>query len=212
VGAPITVITASIPGREALLGLTLASVYNQTVEVDAHLVMAQSCTEGLIPPVHVAMQQNALLPAVRSTFCMRLADDDQLLPHHIETYLPHLADADVIYSWDANGDRPRVDCNGWDTGRLCAELDRRNWIDGSAVAIRTVILKQVGGWPTDWVGGSHTDGSGRFVASNCVAEDWGCFIALAHAGARFRCIPEPTWLYGNGDWVRSSDGCPPPMR
>lgn len=215
--APVTVVTATIPGREALLGLTLASVYAQTVEVEAHLIMAQSCTEGLVPPQHVALQQNALLASVRSAFTMRLADDDQLLPHHIETYLPHFDDADVIYSYDANNSRPRIDCTGWDQAHLVAKFAERNWIDGSAVAIRTDLLRSVGGWPTDWSGGSHTDGSGRFISTGLPAEDWSCFYSLALAGARFVCIPEPTWLYGTGDdgnggtWDRSSDGCPPPL-
>jgi cellulose synthase/poly-beta-1,6-N-acetylglucosamine synthase-like glycosyltransferase len=202
--APITVVTASIPGREQLLGTTLASVYAQTVEVEAHLVMAQSCTEHLVPPHHVAIQQNWLLPAVRSEFTMRLADDDQLLPHHIETMLPHLDDYDVVYSYDANGDRPRLDCTNWPQDQLVDTFRRQNWIDGSASAIRTSLLREVGGWPEDYVGGNHMTGEGGFVATGLPAEDWACYLNLAIAGARFLCIPEPTWRYGNGNWVRSS--------
>jgi hypothetical protein len=217
VRAPVTVVTATIPGRETLLGLTLASVYVQTVEVECHLVMAQSITEGLVPPVHCAAQQNALLASVTSAFTMRLADDDRLLPHHIETILPHLDVADVVYTYDANNNRPRIDCTEWDQSKLIARFAERNWIDGSAVAIRTDLLQAVGGWPTDWSGGNHTDGTGRFLGTGVPAEDWACFYNLAVAGARFVCIPEPTWLYGTGDdgdggtWERSSDGCPPPL-
>src|ERR1017187_9815448 len=152
--APITVVTATIPGREALLGLNLASVYEQTREVEGHLVIAQSCSEGLRPQVHVARQQNLLLDSVWTEFTMRLADDDRLLPHHVETVLPYLDEADVVYSWDANNDRPRVDCSEWGQDRLVAQFEKENWIDGSAVCIRTDMLRLVGGWPTGWVEGN----------------------------------------------------------
>jgi hypothetical protein len=210
--APVTVVTATIPGREELLGECLKSVYAQTVEVEEHLVMAQSCTEGLVPPQHVAIQQNVLLDKVKSTFCMRLADDDRLLPHHVGTLLPYLSEHDVIYSYDANGTLPRIDCTDWPQDQIVEHLSRYNWIDGSAVAIRTDMLREVGGWPTDWVGGNHMRGDGYFQTTGKPAEDWAAFYLLAQAGARFCCVPEDTWIYGTGldaegrTWVRSSNG------
>jgi len=207
VRAPITVVTATIPGREELLGKTLASVYAQTVEVEAHLVMAQSCTEGLVPPVHVALQQNHLLDSVKSAFTMRLADDDQLLPHHVEAFLPHLERADVIYSFDQGSNRPHVSLNGMSKAQLIEFFSKTNCIDASATAIRTKLLKRVGGWPTHWEGGGHLPGQGGHFKNTWInAEDWLCWLNLARAGARFLCIPEETWLYGVGDWARSSTG------
>ena len=106
--APVTVVTATIPGREVLLMECLESVYRQSVEVEAHLVLAQSCTEGLPSPVHCAKMQNALLASVTTEWTMRLADDDLLLPEHIATLMPYFDEAaDVIYSWDASGNRPK---------------------------------------------------------------------------------------------------------
>ena len=193
--APVTVVTATIPGREELLGECIASVYAQTREVEEHLVMAQSCTEGLWPPHHVAIQQNALLDAVKSTFTLRLADDDKLLAHHIATLEPFFDSYDVIYSYDVNGNLPQLDCTDWTQQAVIDKLTHYNWIDGSAVALRTEALKAVGGWPTDWDGGHHRHG-GKFIETQCPAEDWGCFLNLAKAGARFRCIPVGTWSYG----------------
>ena len=107
--ADLTVITATIPGRGASLAKTIASVYEQDPEVVAHLVMAQSCSEGYAQPLHASLMQNHLLPAVKTAFVMRLADDDRLLPHFTRTIMrPVILDGyDVIYSWDANGVAPR---------------------------------------------------------------------------------------------------------
>jgi hypothetical protein len=192
-----------------MLGRCVASVYRQTLEPEAHLVLAQSCAEGLPPPVHCAYMQNALLPSVTTTWTMRLADDDRLLPNHLAFYMEVLvADAtDVLYSWDATGNRPRVDCTDWRQSALVEELARRNWIDGSAVAIRTALLLGIGGWPTEHIG--HPPFAGHFVpapTSAITCEDWAAFYLLAKAGARFRCLPAVTWEYGSGPWPRISTG------
>ena len=76
--ASVTVVTGTIPGREVLLGECIASVFAQSREVEGHVIYAQSCTEGLWPPHHCALQQNVALAAVETEFCMRLADDDKL--------------------------------------------------------------------------------------------------------------------------------------
>ena len=197
-------MTASIPGRETLLAETLKSVYNQTLEVECHLVMAQSITEKVQPTLHVSQQQNVLLRAVETEWTMRLADDDQLLPHHVETLMTHSEGADVIYSFDANHNRPHFNSNHYDQKMLADALSTHNWIDGSAVMIRTEFLKLVGGWPTLWVGDEVDYRLGHFegMAANC--DDWGCFYTLALAGAKFRCVPEETWCYNVGDWERIS--------
>ena len=203
--APITVITASIPGREELLGATLASVYNQQIPVEAHLVMAKTITSGMPGPQHCAIQQGYLLPAVRSEFTMRLADDDQLLPHYVATMLPYLDQADVLYAWDANGSRPRVNCNDWGHDRVTATLETSNWIDGSAVLMRTEILRSFGGWPTEWEGAGLFQG-GHFKGYQSGYDDQTVFYCMAKAGARFLCVPEETWAYGTGPWSRLSTG------
>ncbi|MGA3220554.1 MAG: hypothetical protein ABSE77_15970 [Acidimicrobiales bacterium] len=203
--APVTVVTATIPGREVLLTECVQSVYTQTVEVEAHLVLAQSCTEGLPGPVHCAKMQNALLWAVATEWTMRLADDDLLLPHHIATLLPYFGErADVIYSWDASENRPRWNANVLSQAQLVAALRQTSWIDGSAVAIRSSWLKEVGGWPTSYEGTPPFAGhfSGFPPAVTC--EDHACFLRLAQTGARFLCVPEETWVYRAGRWPRIS--------
>jgi hypothetical protein len=203
--APITVITATIPGREERLSQTVKSVYAQTIEVESQLIMAQSCSEGFPGPAHCAMQQNALLAAVTTTWVMRLADDDLLLRHHISTLLPFLTDEfDVVYSWDATGNRPREDCTNWSREELIAQFAVRNWIDASAVAFRMNLLRRVGGWPTNYEGTPPFQG--HFLGIEATCEDHGGFYLLARAGARFRCVPEETWQYQAGAWDRISNG------
>lgn len=195
--APITVITATIPGREELLGRCLASVYNQNVPVVMQLVCAQPPIESMPAPVHCALMQNSLLPAVTSEWVMRLADDDRLLPFHTQTVLPYLDDADVVYTFDAGGSRPRFDCTAWPQRQLVESLEEANFFDASAACIRTEALAYVGGWPTEWV-------DGHFAGTKAYYEDWALWLTLARAGARFVCVPVPTWVYDDGPHPRIS--------
>lgn len=207
----MTVVTASIPGREELLAKCVRSVYAQTKPVECHLVMAQPPQPGIVSVAHCARQQNLLLQAVETEWTMRLADDDRLLPGHVEALLPWLSSepfgdepwADVIYSYDANMNRPRADCSDLSQEELVEQLGQRNWIDGSAVAIRTSSLREVGGWPTEYEG-RHP--GGHFKGLPMGYEDWACFYLLAQSGARFRCVPQFTWLYGTGAWAHISGG------
>ncbi len=201
----ITVVTATIPGREELLGKCIASVYAQTRRLEAHLVMAQHTNPEMAGPQHCAVQQQWLLPAVTTDFTMRLADDDRLLPNYGEAVAPYLDKADVIYSWDASGSRPRMDCSDWPQDRVTSSLETSNWIDGSAVLMRTSILKSFGGWPTEWEGGSIFQG-GHFKGFRSGYDDQTIFYLMAKAGARFLCVPQETWWYGEGPWPRLSTG------
>ena len=200
--APITVITPTIPGRSVLLTECVDSVYAQTTEVEAHLVLAQSCTEGLPSPVHCAQMQNTLLNVVNTEWTMRLADDDLLLAHHVETLLPYLDQADVVYSWDESGNRPRWNANVLSQQALVAALRETSWIDGSAVAIRTSWLRKIGGWPTEYEGTPPFHGHFKGMKATC--EDWAAFYLLARSGARFLCVPEESWIYRAGGWPRIS--------
>jgi hypothetical protein len=201
--APVTVITATIPSRRAKLARCLDSVDAQTEPVTTHLVCAEPPVPGMPATVHCALMQNSLLPAVRTEWTMRLADDDRLLPHHVATVLPWLHNRlfapDVVYTWDAGGDRPRIDCTGWDRDDLVEALEEANFFDASGACVRTEALLEVGGWPTEWE-------DGHFVGTRAIFEDWACWLALARAGRRFVCVPEPTWIYDAGDHPRISTG------
>jgi hypothetical protein len=199
--APITVVTATIPGRQKLLDRCLTSVYDQLEPVAKHLVCAM--LPGSPATVECARAQNDLLPAVGTPWVMRLADDDQLLPHHTRTVLPYLHNnlfaPDVVYTYEASGNRPRFDCTGWPQDTLIEALEEANFFDASGAVIRTDKLLSVGGWPTEWE-------DGHFAGTKAYYEDWACWLALARAGARFVCVPEPTWVYDDGPHPRISTG------
>ena len=104
-----------------------------------------------------------------------------------------------------------VDCNAWTEQQIFDKLCTTNFIEGSAVVMRTDLVQRLR-WPTNWGCGSYPvrnrDGSRpdylvnsaeHFVDSRANADDWGIFLALARAGARFRCVQEETWLYDMGE-------------
>lgn len=191
--APITVLTVSIPGREALLAENLASVNAQTVPVTAQLVCSHPVGDEE-PMVQYAHAKNSLLPAVQTPWIAVLNDDDSWLPHHVETVLPRLDHADVLYSWDVDGHKPRENCNDWTDEALRETFARTNFIDGNCL-IRRSLLEQAGGFPTDWEGPGPWEG-GHYAGSIARWEDWRLFQRLVDLGARFRCVPVATWTYG----------------
>lgn len=206
--APITVITASIPGRKALLDRCIDSVYAQSWPVECHMIMCQPPQKGMVSTEHCARQQNLLLKAVETPWVIRLADDDMLLPNHVATVMPVLEcdDApDVLYTYDAGMTRPRVDCTELTQEELIKAFEHQNWIDGSAVVTRTDMLRKVGGWPTEYEG-LHPHKGGHFKGLPMGYEDWAAFYLMAKEGATFMCLREFTWLYGAGTWDRISSG------
>src|SRR6202035_5767958 len=101
---------------------------------------------GAHPMVGYSAAKNDLLKAVGTEWVAVLNDDDVWLPHHIETLLAELESADVLYSWDAGGSRPRENCNAWTERKLIARLEQGNFLDGNCL-IRTEALRKVGGFP-----------------------------------------------------------------
>lgn len=192
--APITVLTVTIPGREDLLAANIASVNAQTVPVERQLICAHADWPGIEPQVQYASAKNALLPAVRTPWVAVLNDDDSWLPHHVETVEDHLKDADVLYTWDASGSKPRVDCSDWPHEMVADTFAATNFLDGNCL-IRLSLLEQVGGFPTDWEGAGPWEG-GHYRGTNARWEDWALWQRLVVLGARFRCVPVETWIYG----------------
>ncbi len=194
----LTVLTPSIPGREAMLAENVASVNAQTVPVAAHLVRCQRPSGAAA--AHLGSQFNALLRAVDTEWVAVLADDDLWLPHFVATVEPYADAADVLYAWDTDAMQPRLDCTDWSQERLVSHLNLANFIAANAV-IRASVLRDVGGWPTEWTGGSWRDG-GHFIGSPAFAEDWELWRRLAAVGARFRCVPVVAWRGRTGQWPR----------
>ena len=193
----LTVLTPTIPGRESLLAECIASVFAQNLPVEAHYVAARR-RDGSVVQVHTAKQRNSVLTAATTEWVCALDDDDLWLPHHIETIVPALDGADVVYTLDVDAHLPYEDCTDWSQQQLINRLEPGNFIAAGA-AIRREVLLSVGGWPTDWQ-------NGHYVGSPCFFEDWELWRTLARVGAKFRCVPVKTWQYRPGDWPRMSTG------
>lgn len=194
--APITVLTVTIPGREQLLAEQVASIYAQTVPVARQLICAHLPTTTEQPMVQYSRAKNDMLLSVQTPWVAVLNDDDTWLPNHVETVLPHLSGADVLYTWEATGAKPRVDYTDWSREELVAHFDETNELDGNCL-IRLSLLEQVGGFPTDWEGPGPHDG-GHYAHTNARWEDWALWQRLVRADATFRCVPVETWCYGKG--------------
>ena len=192
--ADLTVIIPTLPGREHLLAEALASVWAQTVRPECVIVRAQEAP-GRLGPVHIALQRNAILAAVTTTWVATLDDDDLWRPNHVEVAAARFDGADLVYSWpDPPHAITRLDCTGWRPLELRARLRHSNFIP-SAAFMRADKVRQVGGWST-----GPYDGE-RFTDTGATWEDHDLWIRLADAGAWFVCTGEVTWDYRlDGPW------------
>jgi hypothetical protein len=154
----VTVITATIPGREELLERARKSVGEQTVQPHAHLMKLDVDRDG------GAVTKNRLSDFVDTEWFMVLDDDDTLLPNHIETLLRHSDNADVVYSYAEGNDR-------YNRPYSMEELMRDSIVSHTAI-IRTSFFRKLGGFPVesgyDWLlWKAAAAGGARFV---CVPE------------------------------------------
>lgn len=168
----ISVITAALPSRLALLHSCISSVTNQTYEPVEHLVGVDHQRAG------TGSVKSRLVLAAQGDWIATLDDDDVLLPNHLATLASYATDADIVYSYCRVEGR-----DGWNPNRpFDAEALRvGNFIPATAL-IRRSLLVQVGGWrdsadcPHGW-------------------EDWDLWLRCLDAGARFVCAPSVTWVY-----------------
>ena len=75
----MTVVTPTIPPRGELLARAIGSVMAQTVRPAAHLIMADISRAG------AAVMLDDCISHAQTEWVATLADDDELLPHHLET-------------------------------------------------------------------------------------------------------------------------------
>jgi hypothetical protein len=172
--ARVTVITPSLPEREAWRAECRATVAAQAAQAIAvpHLFALDHERAG------VAAMLNQLWPRVETDWLLVLDDDDLLDEDYLLTVAPHLADADVVYT------HCRV--SGWQHPAAlnrpfdAAALRQGNYIPATALIHRDLVAA-LDGWQ------EHPLARGL--------EDWHFWLRALDAGARFRCVPEPKWTY-----------------
>jgi len=162
------------------------------VPVERQLICSHLPATTQPPMAQYSAAKNDMLRSVDTEWMAVLNDDDNWLPHHVETILPHLDGADLVYTWEANNRKPRVDLSDYSAEQLTELFDRTNVLDGN-LAIRTSVLRDVGGFPVDLgANGYYTNSPARY-------EDWELWRRMVRAGhTRFRCVPVETWEYEIG--------------
>jgi glycosyltransferase involved in cell wall biosynthesis len=179
----VTVVIPTIPPRSHLLQRAVASVHDQMVQPKMTVIEYDKNHEG------AAVTRNRGLERVETEFVAFLDDDDELLPNHLELCLDEIerTGADLVYPWFITNDM--TDPLPGAYGRPFSEkiLRAGNYIPVTVVA-RTESVRRAGGFinmPNDF---------------GACWEDWGCWLRMVDAGARFVHLPERTWV-----WNRHED-------
>lgn len=138
----ITVITATIPGREDMLAECVASVEAQTLPAKKHIIYRDSSRRG------IRWAMNVLWPQVKTPWMQWLADDDLFLPHHLETVAKHTDDFDIIHT------HCRVEGRDQFLPNTPGEQNGY-WLPATAL-MRTSLVRELDGWSmTDWPEDHH---------------------------------------------------------
>lgn len=88
----VSIITATIPGREKMLAECVLSVRSQSHRDYEHIILLDNDRDGCSTIVNRAVAQ------AEGEWLFLIADDDLLLPFCLETHLEHSTAADIVYS------------------------------------------------------------------------------------------------------------------
>lgn len=181
----VTVVIPSIPPRARLLLRALESVASQTRPADAISVAIDLAHEGAV------VTRNRALTGATTEWLAFLDDDDELLPNHLAELVAaaEANDADVVYPnfrcVDPHG-KPKELSAAIASGQPfdAKVLRRRSFIPVTVLA-RTKLVHDVEGF-------SYPIYAGRVRQRY---EDWGLWLKLLRAGARFHHHPVETWTW-----------------
>lgn len=182
----VTVAVTTIPERDAMLDEAVASVMDQTRQPDELVVVRDSKHRG------AAWARNWALDLVETDFIAWLDDDDEFLPHHLETLMDNARYQDVVYTTPRYVGKDSLclpaagDPAPW--GKKFDKKMRHHliWVNNFIPIthlVRTSKLRKAGGFPTP--------GSEEWPFDN--GEDWGALRNLAKNRARFKHVDRVTW-------------------
>jgi glycosyltransferase involved in cell wall biosynthesis len=170
----ITVVIPHIPPRGELLARTLTSVWEQILLPDAVSIAVDTSHEGAGPTRTRALRQ------AQTKWVAFVDDDDELLPHHLETLLAHAdhVGADVVWPWFrvVSGTDPIPD----NQGRQWDPADPHTF--PMTTLVRTSYAQQ-GTFPEP------------LPDAGCSGEDFAFWMQMSNLGARFHHVNVITWLW-----------------
>lgn len=173
----VTVVIPSIPPRAALLHRALGSVINQTHPIAGISVAVDVDRRGAGPTRTRALRQ------VQTDWVAFLDDDDEFMPHHIETLLccANEVEADVVWPWFqvVNGGDP-ISCN---RGKQWNPAEPHTF---PITALVRNEYAQRAYFPEP------------LSAHGCSGEDFNFWIQLSDMGAKFQHVNVETWLWHHG--------------
>lgn len=185
---PVTVITPTIPVRGEQLQRAILSVMAQTVKPETHLVM---------PDIHrlgAPQMLDLCMTTAQTEWVAVLADDDEFLPHHLETLWNLLEEtkADIAYShfkyshFQDGGHLERYRGQPFD-------YENPRQMTGVFVGKREMLL-DLGGHSSGFVTTSYD----RDEQGNRIGEDFHLVKKLAQARIPVAVTGEVTWIYHTG--------------
>lgn len=197
----VTMVVATIPGREDLVARALKSISAQKVRPGAVVVYNDVERHG------ASWCRNSALELVKSDWVAWLDDDDELLPNHIKVLVrgANTSGADMVFTYAKFvGGRDPLACIYGGT-RLIPEPINVPWDDDAKFSLRrygnfipvtymvkTELVRRVGGFPEPY---SMPDVK---VSGEC--EDYLLLLKLLDAGAKFHHVcGVRTWIYNIHD-------------
>lgn len=176
----IAVVTPSIPTRHVELCRAIASVNQQSLPPDEHLIAVDY--HGVGP----AAIRNQLISSTDCDWIAFLDDDDRLYPNHLSTLAEYADRADVIIPY-CQFDGPPLP-RGYSNRKFSRrDLAAHGCFPITVLVRRELIDKAEGFWAGD-----------RY-------EDWSMWNRMANLGAAFLVLPEITWVYYRGHSSRTGD-------
>jgi glycosyltransferase involved in cell wall biosynthesis len=178
VGASVTVLVPTIPPRREMLGRALLSVMSQHQLPDVVTVAVDNERLG------AAGNRNRMLPWVSTDWVAFLDDDDELLPNHLLVLLQNSSDADVIYTGCTV-----IGPQGQDLGY------NEEW-GRFGKPFSEPLLRKKSYLPVTSLVRTHLAKLSSFQApAGSNYDDWGFYLGLLDQGARFKHVPQKTWIW-----------------
>lgn len=172
----VTVVIPSIPPRAELLHRALASVHAQTHPVDSVVIAYDRQKLGAAQTRHRGLMQ------VQTEWTAFLDDDDEFLPHHIESVLAHAVgeEADYVYSWF---DTVPFGCDPFPPQHFYAPYEPLAPVGTTiTILVKTELAQSIG-----FDDGNRNPSNG--------GEDWQFQMKCQEAGAKISHLVARTWLW-----------------